>query len=129
MTIRIEVRGQHLAAAQGILRNAAALGYPERCSRRDGLPHEIRLFSGARSRCRVYQSTLHLSIGGSGHRILRPGPICPSMNRPTPPEKTRVVEVAPRPGVTDITARELLQGMEEIGLPSCAVHDRRALRA
>jgi hypothetical protein len=32
-----------------------------------------------------------------------------------------VVEVAPRPGVTDITARELMRGMEEIGLPPCEV--------
>jgi hypothetical protein len=71
MTIRIEVRGQHLAAAQGILRGAAALGI-QRGIRIQGLADcriSLRLLSSTESRCRVYQSTLHLSIGGSNHRI------------------------------------------------------------
>ena len=33
-------------------------------------------------------------------------------------DNSPVVEVAFRPGVTDVTARELVKGMEEIGLPS-----------
>lgn len=35
------------------------------------------------------------------------------------PNGTRVVEVALRPGVTDVAARELERGMLELGLPTC----------
>ncbi len=36
-------------------------------------------------------------------------------------DQTWVIEVAPRPGVTDVPARELARGMVEIGLPACPV--------
>ena len=115
MTIRIEVRGRHLAAAQGFLRNAAALGIQR------GV-HGV-------TDCRI-SSVYFLAQNPGAESIERlctfllVDPVTESAtwtdltvnDPPAPPDGAHVVEVAPRPGVTDITARELKRGMEEIGL-------------
>ncbi|MBX2998952.1 MAG: phosphoribosylformylglycinamidine synthase subunit PurL [Caldilineaceae bacterium] len=41
-----------------------------------------------------------------------------TVNNPCADEKMSVIEVALRPGVTDVTARELERGMVELGLPA-----------
>ncbi|MCB9139317.1 MAG: phosphoribosylformylglycinamidine synthase subunit PurL [Caldilineaceae bacterium] len=110
MTVRIEVRGAHAATTRGILRNAVALGI-----------NELRA-------CTV--SRLYFLEENPGAELLQQlctfllaDPVTESASWDVRPadKGVHVIEVAPRPGVTDVAARELRRGMQEIGLPDCDV--------
>ncbi len=123
MTIRIEVRGQHLAAAQGFLRNAAALGHHGVADCHITSVYFLAKDPGAESIERLCTFLLvdPVTESSSWTDLSVDEP-------PTSPDGIHIVEVAPRPGVTDITARELMRGMEEIGLPACEVTTAVTLR-
>ena len=117
MTVRIEIRGIDTAAGRSIARSAAALGI-------DGVQE-----------CRIVR--LYFLEQDPGPEALQR--LCtllladPVLEQATwqgadqSPQHVagndalHVVEVAYRPGVTDVAARELGRGMVEIGLPGCAV--------
>ena len=110
MTVRIEVRTRQAAGAQSILRNAATLGV------------------GGLTACTIVQ--LYFLEHDPGAESLRqlctflladPVTDVARWETEAAPTAVHVIEVAPRPGVTDITARELRRGMVEIGLPDCEV--------
>ena len=116
MYVRIEIRGPATAAGQSIVRSAAALGI-------DGL-HECRIV-------RLY--FLEQDPGPDAlHRLcslLLADPVleqaswkCIDHASAHTEEKSvlEAVEVAYRPGVTDVAARELVSGMVEIGLLASA---------
>ena len=118
MTIRIEVQGRHEAAGAGIVRGAQALNVAgvRGCTisrlyflaENPGTEAIERLCAFLLADPVVERAVWH-----TVERNLSAGP------RPAP--GTHGVEVAFRPGVTDVAARELARGMVEIGLPACAV--------
>jgi phosphoribosylformylglycinamidine synthase len=114
MTIRICVSGGQRAASQQIVRDAHALGL------RQVATCQIE---------RLYFLAADLDPGELHQlcTLLLADPVLQqatwqSWAEEEPwSEETLVVEVALRPGVTDVTARELQRGMAELGLPTCAV--------
>jgi phosphoribosylformylglycinamidine synthase len=110
MSIRIEVRGQHAAATGHILRNAAALGVAGLTGCNITRVYFLEEDPGAESLqqlCTFLLADPVMETASWADAAIFP--------------EGRVIEVAPRPGVTDITARELRRGMVEIGLPDCDV--------
>ena len=115
MTIRIEVRNKARTANQTVLQNAPALGLPtvSDCQ-------TVRLyFLAAMLEATQIQQLCTLLLADPVTEVATWG-ITPS------PEfggggEPAVIEVAFRPGVTDVPARELARGMVEIGLPACEV--------
>ena len=116
------------SAGQAIVRSAAALGIStlQECSivRLYFLEHD----PGPEALDRLCAFLLadpvldHATWG----QIDRSPPSHPLTQRPSnlrlpSPSPSHVVEVAFRPGVTDVAARELARGMVEIGLPACEV--------
>ena len=143
MTIRIEVTGRHAASNQRILRNAKALGIHGlmdcRISKLYFLAEEVdQRTHGAESLHRLCASLLadpvteeaSWEIGDWGLETHPQSPISnlqspvsgdPDHSQLTINNQPLTIEVAPRPGVTDVTARELARGMDELGLPASAV--------
>ncbi len=119
MSVRIEVRSRLAVAAQSLLRNAAAVGIP-------GLTacHIYRLYflsedPGAESIQRLCTYLLADPVTESAlWRVADQGAPQPAS---PPAPGAHIVEVMLRLGVTDMAARELARGMEEIGLPPCEV--------
>ncbi len=110
MSVRIEVRGQHAAATRHILRNAAALGVAGLTGCNITRVYFLEKEPGAESLQQLCtfllaDPVMETATWGGGAAF----------------SEGRVIEVAPRPGVTDVTARELRRGMVEIGLPDCDV--------
>ncbi len=114
MTIRVEVQGSRSAAAAEIVRAATTLG--------------IATLRG----CRIHRLYFLESDPGADAMarlctLLLADPVTecatwgPADAGDAPVSGAHAVEVAFRPGVTDVTARELARGMVEIGLPACAV--------
>ncbi len=110
MTLRIDVSGGTEAAASDVLRAAAALG--------------VTGLEGV-----AVSSVYFLADPPSDDevdrlcRALLADPVTQratwgdaSAGAPATPAGTSVVEVSPRPGVTDVAARELLRGLVELGL-------------
>jgi phosphoribosylformylglycinamidine synthase len=116
MTIRIEVTNEHAPAAQHVLQGAASLG--------------IKTLRHCQI-VRLYFLEEHLAADDIERlcRQLLVDPVVESYRwfeleqeaLPAPAHGLKIIEVAPRPGVTDVTARELVNGMSEIGLPLCDV--------
>lgn len=127
MTIRITVQGRHRADCARISRNAAALGI-------QGVSgcHIVKLYflsinpstesidrlcafflTDPVTESSTWQSLGEVSLDGvtTGNSIIDD----------VAPTATHIIEVALRPGVTDVTARELMRGMDELGLPHCEV--------
>ena len=121
MSIRIEIRSRASAmpssAGQAIVRSAAALGIStlQEC-------HIVRLYflehdPGPEALQRLCAFLLADPV--LEHAVW--GPIDQEVDVGSGREYAHVVEVAYRPGVTDVAARELARGMGEIGLPACEV--------
>lgn len=121
MTIRIQVEGAHQAAAQSIVRGAASLGFNgvQGCriahlyflSHHPGDDAVDRLCRALLVDPVMEHATWRVSMGDNGASTV-------SL---TARSAAAAVEVAYRPGVTDVAARELQRGMAEIGLPPCEV--------
>jgi phosphoribosylformylglycinamidine (FGAM) synthase PurS component len=115
MTIRIQVEGAHQAATHSIVRGAASLGFNGVLGCRIAHLYFLSHHPGDNAvdrLCRALlvdpvmeHATWRVSMGDNG--------------TPTngPPSPFATVEVAYRPGVTDVAAREAQRGMVEIGLP------------
>jgi phosphoribosylformylglycinamidine synthase len=121
MTVRIEVRSNHSIAGQNVVRDAANLGI-------DGITacQIVHLYfleqdPGDEAIGRLCSLLLTDPVTESW-RVARgetPGARKAEDRKHTRSQSPHVVEVAFRPGVTDIPARELARGMVEIGLPAC----------
>lgn len=115
MTIRIEVRTKHHQTHHALFKNAPVLGIHGVTNCR-----QVRIYFLAAdlADAQIEQLCALLLVDpvtetATWHRDLAPqadGGSAPS-----------VIEVAFRPGVTDVPARELARGMAEIGLPACEV--------
>lgn len=115
MTIRIEVRTKHHQTHHTLHKNAPALGIRGITNCR-----QVRIYFLAAdlTDAQVEQLCALLLVDpvtetATWHRDMAPQ----SDGGSTP----SVIEVAFRPGVTDVPARELARGMVEIGLPPCEV--------
>ncbi len=116
MAIRIEVRGSHSAAGENIQRNAAALGIPALTACQISHLYFLSIDLGAEAIERLCRYLLADPVTEQA----RWEPFA-AENADRLPVNRHVVEVAFRPGVTDVAARELERAMLEIGLPPCAV--------
>ena len=117
MSVRIEIRSAHAASqsspGEAIVRSAPALGIS---TLRDC--HIVRLYFLAHDPGE--DALQHLCAFLLADPVLEQakwGAIDQAPARSSSP----VIEVAYRPGVTDVAARELARGMVEIGLPACEV--------
>jgi len=121
MTIRIEVtereRAGQTATSQHILQNASTLGIHRLTACRISKLYFLQQNSNQRN-----------ESAESLHRLCAFLLVDPVREQASwheftddPGQKKLVVEVAPRPGVTDVTARELMRGMDELGMPAAAV--------
>lgn len=144
MTVRIEVRSNHPAAGQKVTRGAANLGVGGVTSCRvvhlyflendlgdeaivrlcslllaDPVTETWRVVRGEGQRASIPESQVALSQSALmlDSATTSTGDDSP----PTPKPSLHIVEVAFRPGVTDVAAREAQRGMVEIGLPACEV--------
>ncbi|MCB0190055.1 MAG: phosphoribosylformylglycinamidine synthase, partial [Caldilineaceae bacterium] len=114
MTIRIEVSHRQEPSHQALLDNAAALGVTALTGCRVKRLYFLAVDPGA---ALIEQlCTLLLADPVTEHATWQITAATPTM-----PPASQVIEVAFRPGVTDIPARELARGMVEIGLPACEV--------
>ncbi len=115
MTIRIVVQKQHHATPTTLLKNAAALGIYNLTDYQVAHVYFLAADPGAtqiETLC-----TLLLADPVTEQATWQRLPTNPAPEA----EPRAVIEVAFRPGVTDIGARELARGMVEIGLPACEV--------
>lgn len=118
MSIRIDVVGRraaaqvHSAAAQEVLRGAAALGIRGVDSVTIARLYFLERDPGPDAVARLCASLLADPVTEEATW----GPLDPSQSH-----VPCMVEVAYRPGVTDVAARELARGMAEIGPPPCEV--------
>jgi phosphoribosylformylglycinamidine synthase II len=113
MTVRIEVRSNHPAAGQSVIRGAANLGVAGVTACRVVRLYFLERDPGDAALARL--CTLLLADPVTETWVARRG---------GDKERGRQgegVEVAFRPGVTDVPAREAQRGMVEIGLPACEV--------
>jgi len=124
MIIRIEVsnkdRTRQMAASQHIVQSASTLGIHRltacRISKLYFLQQNLNQRNGsAESLHRLCASLLvdPVTEQASWHEL--------ADHADDTAQKKLVIEVAPRPGVTDVAARELARGMEELGLPTTPV--------
>ena len=142
MTVRIEVRSNHPATGQSVVRGAVALGIASVAAcqvvRLYFLEHDpgteaiaqlcnLLLVDPVTETWRVARGA-PAEKGREGERDTSSNrhPLISNLHPPdSPPVASRlsplIVEVAFRPGVTDVPARELQRGMMELGLPHCAV--------
>ncbi|MBE2238669.1 MAG: phosphoribosylformylglycinamidine synthase subunit PurL [Caldilineaceae bacterium] len=140
MTVRIEVRSNHPAAGQNVVRGAAALGITGVTACQVVRLYFLEQDPGAEAVERLCNLLLADPVTETWGVAQREGetrrqgeeergkqgedpltlqsPISQSPNLPLAPH---VVEVTFRPGVTDVPARELQRGMVEMGLPACEV--------
>ena len=143
MTVRIEVRSNHPAAGQSVVRGAAALGIAGVTACQVVRLYFLEHDPGAEAIERLCNLLLVDPVtetwavargepdgegerGRGGHLVQSPNLRISNLPLPaSPPLAPRpsphLIEVAFRPGVTDVTARELKRGMVEIGLPRCEV--------
>ncbi len=115
MTIRIEVHHQTEPSHQRLLDNASALGIPGLLGCRVARLYFLAVDPGAEQIDQLCT-------------LLLADPVMERATWQTVPSSNvnandgaQIIEVAFRPGVTDIPARELARGMVEIGLPACEV--------
>ncbi len=124
--IRIEVRTAHAAgrnAHQEIVRGAAALGLPPLHECRVVRLYFLQEHPGVDALERLCTYLLAdpvLEAASWGPAAVEAAAVEAAAGE-LPAAVVQVIEVAFRPGVTDIAARELARGMVEIGLPACEV--------
>lgn len=122
MTIRIAVRGTHSAAQKNVVRNVRALGIQGLTSCRIIRLYFLSADPGTESLQRLCAFLLADPVTERAEWApLDAAHSTDTVNTTDTTSATHAVEVALRPGVTDVTARELARGMEELGLPSCEV--------
>ncbi|MBK8049547.1 MAG: hypothetical protein IPK16_21985 [Anaerolineales bacterium] len=112
MTIRIEVRSSHPAASESVLQGAAALGIGGLQAVNIARLYFLAENPGAEAVDRLCTMLLVDPVMESAAWRVETGA------DPTADDGAHIVEVAFRPGVTDVAARELARGMVEIGLPA-----------
>ncbi len=115
MTIRIEVRGGQQAEGRHIVRQAEEMGVHRLQACQIAKIYYLSDNPGAESLSRLCASLLADPVIEVARWEILDGGTTPS------PHTAGVVEVALRPGVTDVTARELVRGMAELGLPAFEV--------
>ncbi|MFO7632486.1 MAG: phosphoribosylformylglycinamidine synthase subunit PurL [Caldilinea sp.] len=125
MTVRIEVRSNHPAAGQSVMRGAANLGVAGVTACRVVRLYFLEHDPGAEAVNRLCSLLLADPVTETWERgrdgeIEREGENHPNLQSPIS-RSPHVVEIAFRPGVTDVPAREAQRGMAEIGLPVCEV--------
>jgi len=116
MTIRIEVHHRQEASHQSMLENAHALGVQ---ALKSCTIARVYFLAADPGEAQIEQlCTLLLADPvteqAKWYRL-------PTTVDQQPEKESHSIEVAFRPGVTDIPARELARGMVEIGLPACEV--------
>jgi len=115
MSIRITVSGSHDALCRTILRNAAALGIHGLTACRIARLYFLADHPGTESIQRLCAFLLTDPVTETAEWTET------DLAVGARDESTHIIEVALRPGVTDVTARELARGMVELGLPTCDV--------
>ena len=123
MTIRIEVRNKQQTTQQAVLNQAPALGI-------HGITdcQTVRLYflAAQLDAAQIEQLCTLLLVDPVTETAtweeLTPTPTLPQIEGR---RNEMLIEVAFRPGVTDVPARELARGMVEIGLPACEVATAR----
>ncbi|RIK38901.1 MAG: phosphoribosylformylglycinamidine synthase subunit PurL [Chloroflexi bacterium] len=115
MTLRIEVRSANNAHSQSILRNAKALGITDLTDCRITQLYFLAEAPGPEAIRRLCDALLVDPVTQTVRWFNLAQEQAPGL------DGYPIIEVAPRPGVTDVAARELARGMVEIGLPECAV--------
>jgi phosphoribosylformylglycinamidine synthase subunit PurSL len=113
MSIRIEVQSQHTSEANSILQEAAALGISglQGCtiSRLYFIEHDL-------SPAEINRLCTMLLVDPVTEKARWQPVDTPSLAMPESASCDHLVEVTYRPGVTDVSARELARGMAEIGI-------------
>ena len=117
MSIRITVYGRHTATCQSVLSNARALDIQGLRSCRIAKLYFLAENPGTESISRLCAFLLADPVTEEASWV-EGADDAPSANEL---KNAAVVEVALRPGVTDVTARELVRGMAELGMPTCEV--------
>ena len=115
MTIRITVQSKQDGAGQRVIHAAAALGIQTLTACRVAHLYFLAENPGATAINRLCTLLLADPVTETAAWVDL------ADHAPLQSNSTFVVEVAPRPGVTDVAARELARGMVEIGLPACPV--------
>ncbi len=114
MSIRIEVQGSRAAAAAAIVEGAASLGIAQVAGCTMSHLYFLEADPGTMALARLCTLLLVDPVTESATWG-------PADGDEDLPPSVHCVEVAFRPGVTDVATRELARGMAEIGLPACAV--------
>ncbi len=117
MTIRIEVRPKARTTNQTVLQNAPVLGIHTITD-----CQTVRLyFLAAPLEPAQIQQLCTLLLADPVTEVATWSTPSPALPQSGGGSDSAVIEVAFRPGVTDVPARELARGMVEIGLPACEV--------
>ncbi len=116
MTLRIEVRSKHERSGQSILQAAAALNLTglRECQ-------IVRLYFLAEDPGEAAVQRLASLLLADPVMDQASWQPAADVSQASSNDQYSLVEVAPRPGVTDVPARELERGMVEIGLPAWPV--------
>ncbi len=116
MTLRIVVTGPHSAAAEAVVAGSAALGISGLAGCTIARLYFLQRDPGAEATQRLCALLLADPVTEQATwQLLDAAAPAPAAHG------EHTVEVAYRPGVTDVAARELARGMVEIGLPACEV--------
>ncbi|MDQ3248951.1 MAG: AIR synthase-related protein, partial [Chloroflexota bacterium] len=115
MTLRIEVQSKLNSAGRQVVRNATALGLQGITACRIAHVYFLAQNPGDAAIEQLCARLLVDPVTQSATWIELSGQAEIHANR------RLVIEVAPRPGVTDVAARELARSLVEIGLPTCEV--------
>ncbi len=123
MSIRIEIRGLSLAgmsaAGQEVVHSAPALGIAGLHDCRSVRLYFLQQDPGPAALQRLCAALLADPVlEQAAWGALDRAPAAWAVHAASADPATHVVEVAYRPGVTDVAARELARGMAEIGLPA-----------
>jgi phosphoribosylformylglycinamidine synthase len=124
MTIRIEVHHKTVPSHQGLLANAGALGIQGLTGCRLARVYFLAADPGDEQIDQLCTLLLADPVleRATWQTLPTPGtPTTPAPHQSSTDDGAQIIEVAFRPGVTDIPARELARGMVEIGLPACEV--------
>ncbi len=119
MAVRIQVVPRQATNDRTILHNARRLGIQGLTGVRTVQVYFLSLHPGAEHLRTLCAFLLADPVTQEAHWLDRdPGPPGPA---PGGPDDTHVIEVALRPGVTNVVAQELERGLVELGLPPCRV--------